>query len=67
MTSSNNKDSSLPHAASRLVLSTNLKKKLDKTKATDKEKEQRRNKVERNREEVDSEEVGERVVFLGLN
>lgn len=51
MTSSNdNKDSSLPHAASRLVLYTKLKKKGEGgQKATDKEteKEQRRKEVER--------------------
>lgn len=65
MTSSNDKDSSLPHAASCLVLYTNLKGQ----KATNKgrEKELRRKEAERNREEVDSEKVGVRVVFLGLN
>lgn len=71
MTSSkDNKDSSLPHAASRLVLYTKLKKG-DKKQQTKREKEQRKKKkkeVERNREEVDSEEgMGVRVVVLGLN
>lgn len=53
MTSSNdNKDSSLPHAASRLVLYTNLKKKKkDKKQQTEREREQRRKDVERNKEE----------------
>lgn len=70
MTSSNdNKDSSLPHAASRLVLYTNLKKR-DKKQQTKREKKRAegKKKVERNREEVDSEEgMGVRVVVLGLN
>lgn len=48
MTSSNdNKDSSLPHAASRLVLYTKLKKRGQKATDKETEKEQRRKEVER--------------------
>lgn len=51
MTSSkDNKDSSLPHAASRLVLYTKLKKG-DKKQQTKREKEQRKKKKKRSRKE----------------
>lgn len=56
MTSSNdNKDSSLPHAASRLVLYTNLKGGGTRKQQS---KSRGENQVERNRKEVDSEERG---------
>lgn len=69
MTSSNdNKDSSLPHAASRLVLYTNLKKG---QKATDKEreKEQRRKRSRKKQRgwRILGRGMGVRVLVLGLN
>lgn len=59
----------LPPVWSYILTEKGQKKNKKEQKATDKEKEkkQRRKEVERNGEEVDSEEVGERVVFLGLN
>lgn len=57
MTSSNdNKDSALPHAASHLVLYTNVKR--EKKQQTKKGKSRGRKEGERNRKEVEFEGTG---------